>query len=144
MWRRAWGGRCQILTFVAGAQAQLDEQEQQRPHVHIGNWTDAVQHVKRRRQEKFQRIPTFQRPASCSRNKGGFFWESLPWGESDPGGCASSCGSTVTRSRLPVRETGTMKDSPVPPSMILQDSCIVSDPHARPPQTQAMERNTCC
>lgn len=67
------GGRCQVLTFVAGAQAQLDEQEQQRPHVHIGNWTDAVQHVKRRRQEKVQRIPTFQRPASCSRNKGGFF-----------------------------------------------------------------------
>lgn len=113
------GGRCQVLTFVAGAQAEVDEQEQQRPHVHIENWTDAVQHVKRRRQENLQRIPTSQRPASCSRNKGGFFWESLPWGESDPGGCASSCGSTVTRSWLPVWETGGRKDGPVPASMIL-------------------------
>lgn len=67
------GARSQVLTFVAGAQAELDEQEQQRPHVHIESWTDAVEHVKGRRQENFQRIPTFQRPASCSRNKGGFF-----------------------------------------------------------------------
>lgn len=61
-----------VLTFVPGAEAQLDKQEHQRPHVHIETRVGRSSTCEGSLQENFQRIPAFQRPASCSRNKGGF------------------------------------------------------------------------
>lgn len=62
-----------VLTFIPGAEAELDKQEHQRPHVHIETRDGTLFSMWRLSlQENFQRIPAFQRPASCSRNKGGF------------------------------------------------------------------------
>lgn len=61
-----------MLTFISGAEAELDKQEHQRPHVHIQTRdTDALQHVKGSLQENFQRIPPFPKKARLLLQKQG-------------------------------------------------------------------------
>lgn len=99
------GGLWRDLTFVTGAQAELDEQEHQRPHVHSEKRDGRSPTCEGELAGKLPAHSYFPKTRLLLQRQGRILL-SLPWGELDTGGCASPYGSMWFVLHLPLQETG--------------------------------------